>query len=89
VFPAPRRRRVGADRDRRLRLDRIEKLGAGDEHNARAGKGQQVTAITWKGVQVVLTALHRSNRNGINDQPRFGARLDCKQAANLAQHLHH
>jgi len=37
----------------------------------------------------MLPALNGANGNRVNDQPRFGARLDYEKAANLAEHLHH
>jgi hypothetical protein len=37
----------------------------------------------------MLPALNGTYGNCIDDQPRFRARLDYEQAANLAEHLHH
>jgi hypothetical protein len=36
----------------------------------------------------MLAALHRAQRDGIDHQPRLEARLDDKQATDLAQHGH-
>jgi hypothetical protein len=89
LFAALRRRSVRADRDRRFRLDRVEKLGAGYEDDAGAGERQQVAAVPRIAVQVMLSALHGPDCNCVRDQPRFRARLDHEQAANLAEDLHH
>jgi hypothetical protein len=70
------------------RLYGIEKLPAGHEHHACAGKEQQVTAGTRIDVEVGPAALHRAKRNGIDHQPRFEARLDDEESAEFLEHRH-
>jgi hypothetical protein len=38
--------------------------------------------------EIMLAALHRSKRNGVDRQPRFEARVDSEQPADFAQFDH-
>ncbi|QIL02776.1 hypothetical protein G7078_08260 [Sphingomonas sinipercae] len=68
--------------------DGIQELAAGDEDDARAGNRQQPAAKSRIGLQVMMPALHRADRDGIDHHPRFGARLDREQSTDFLEHRH-
>jgi hypothetical protein len=74
-------------RDGRHRLlDRVEQFRAGEDHDAGAGKRQHPAAVSGVGVEIVVTAFDRPERDGVNDRPRLEACLDREQTAHFPQH---
>ncbi len=70
----------------RLLPHRIEQLGAGDEHHPGAGRGQDPAGRPGIFAKIILAALDRSERDGIDDQPRLEASLYPEKAADLLEH---
>jgi len=69
-------------------LHRVEQLSAGDEDDPGAGKGEQPAAEPRIDFHIVTAPLDRAERNGVDHQPRFEARLDGEKPADLAEHRH-
>jgi hypothetical protein len=70
------------------RLHAVEQLGPGDEDDAGAGQREQPAAGSWIGIEIMAPAFNRAQRDGIDHQPRFKARLDLEQATDFFQHHH-
>jgi len=62
------------------RPDRIEQLGAGEEHHAGAHYRQQQARIAGIDFHVVAPALDRADGDRISHQERLEAGLDGEQA---------
>jgi hypothetical protein len=71
-----------------LRLHRIQQFGASQEDDTGAGQRQHHAAIAGIEIKIMPAALHRAKGDGIDDQPRFGARLDHEKASDLLKHRH-
>jgi hypothetical protein len=81
---------VGSAHKRRLgRANGIEKLTAGQEHDAGAGEREHPSAPTRVGREIMLAALHRADRDRIDHQERLEAGFDREQAADFAEHGPH
>jgi hypothetical protein len=86
---APERRCETARTDRRLwRPHRIQQLAAGNEHDPGARQREQPAAEARIGLQVMLAAFDRAERDRIDDEPRFPTRLDRKQPTGFPKHWH-
>jgi hypothetical protein len=72
---------------RRSRLDRIEQLGAGQEHDAGAGEGQHQSAIAGVDFQIVATAFDGAEGERVDHQPHLGAGLDREESGE-SSHVH-
>jgi hypothetical protein len=70
-------------------LHRIQKLGAGDEHDARAGDRQKHSAVARIEIEIVASPLNSTRGDCVGHQPGFGTGLDREQPTNLAEHRHH
>jgi hypothetical protein len=80
---------MGTKRQRgRRRPDAVEQLGAGEEHDAGAGERQQPPAPAGVRLEIVAPTFDRAQRDRIDHKPRFEARLDCEQPADLPEHRH-
>jgi hypothetical protein len=65
--------------------DAVDQLGTGDERHAKAGHGQQDSAVPWIILHIVGAALDRAKSDGIGDEKRLEARLDGEQSADLLE----
>jgi hypothetical protein len=70
------RRSIRTGNNRRARLDRIEQLRSGDEHDAGAGSSQDPAARAGILRHIMLAAFDGAERDRIDDKPRLEARLD-------------
>jgi hypothetical protein len=65
-------------------LDRVEQPCPGNEHHAGTSQRKQPSGIAGIGVQVMLRALDRAERDCIDDEPHFGPGLDGEETRDPA-----
>jgi hypothetical protein len=70
-------------------LPRIQKLGASDEHDARARDRQKHSAVARIKFEIVASSLNSTRGDCVGHQPGFGTGLDREQPTNFAEHRHH
>ena len=72
----------------RCRTDAVEQLGAGNERNAEARRGQYQAGISGIALQIMNAALDRADGDGVGHQIRLRAGLDDEKSADLSKHVH-
>jgi hypothetical protein len=88
--PPLNRRRVTANlHGSRRGRHRIQKLCAGDEHDARAGDRQKHAAVARIEFEIMASPFNSTHSDCVGHQPGFGTGLDREQPTNFAEHHHH
>jgi hypothetical protein len=64
----------------------IEQLAAGDEHDARAGDREQPAREPRIDLEIMAATFDRAERDRVDHQPRFQARLDREQPTDFSKH---
>jgi hypothetical protein len=75
-------------RRRRGGPDRVEDLRSGQEHDSGAGGGEHPAGIAGIKLQIVPAAFDCAERDRIDHDPRFEARLYHEQPADFPEHCH-